>query len=187
MSTYTREHLRIDYGTMEWGAPTAIVYVEHPEERLHYGRTVWQLASTKGMPPFGKPDREDGRYLLHRLDGHRRRIHPEGDPDAPLNPNKFAGGDWHGSYPSADLETCIKYLVESLNEWEVEEADRWQIGDALYTLRTALGAFEDMDTPKQTKRLRDRWSEIRALVLAVEMVLFRDGEGASNGEGTEPA
>lgn len=178
-ATYTRDHLQIEYGTMEWGAPTAIIRVQHPDEHAEYGRTVWQLASPKGMPPWGRPDREDGWYLLHRLDGHRRLIHPKGDPNAPLDPNKFAGGDWHGSFPSDDLETCIGFLVDELNRWEIEEQERWRVVDAVHTLRNLLSQFDDLDTPRQVHSLRTRWASIRAQVLAVEMALFNSGtEGA---------
>lgn len=175
MTTYTREHLQIIYGTMHWGAPTALIQVVNPEAQ-HYGHSLWQLSSTKGMEPAGRPLKSDHHYLLHRLDGHRRYIHPEGDPDAPADPNVFLGGDWHGSFPSDDLETCIGLLVGELNEWEVEEDDRWRVADTVYHLRNLLSNFEDMDTAKSTKHIRGRWAEVRQAFLTVEMVLFRSAE-----------
>ena len=172
MTIYTREHLRIEYGTMHWGAPTALVQVDHPDAP-HYGRSLWQLSSTQGMEPAGRPLKSDHHYLLHRLDGRHRFAHPEGDPTAPLDPNVFAGGDWHGAFPSDVLQNCIDYLIESLNEWEAEEDDRWRVADTINTLRHILGQFEDTETAKSTKAIRDRWSEVRQAFLSVEMVLFR--------------
>lgn len=179
---YTREHLRITYGTMQWGAPSALIQVNLPDAP-HYGHTLWQLSSTQGMDTPGMVRASDGHYLLHRLDGYRRRIDPQGDPDAPADPNRFEGGDWHGAYPSADLETCIDYLLESLNEWEPEEDERWRVADTLLTLRQILGQFGDIETAKSTKQIRDRWSEVRQAFLAAEMALFRapDEKEASNG------
>jgi len=170
--TYTRDHLQITYGTMHWGAPTALIQVSHPDA-IHYGASLWQLSSTKGMEPAGRPLKSDGHYLLHRLDGHRRRVHPEGNPDAPLDPNVFAGGDWHGAFPSDDLETCIDLLVGELGEWEGEEDERWRVTDTLYSLRNILSQFEDTETAKSTKTIRDRWDEVRQAFLAAEMALFR--------------
>lgn len=181
--TYTREHLNITYGTMPWGAPTALVQVVYPDAP-HYGHTLWQLSSTQGMDTPGGKMPSDSHYLLHRLDGHRRRIDPEGDPNAPCDPNRFMGGDWHGSYPSGDLETCIDFLVESLNEWELEEDDRWRVADTIYHLRNLLSEFGDIETAKSTKAIRDRWSEVRQAFLTAEMTLFRRQDQAAMG-GTE--
>lgn len=94
MTTYTREHLQITYGTMRWGAPTALIQVVYPEAQ-HYGHTLWQLSSTKGMDTPGRAMKDDHHYLLHRLDGYRRRIDPGGDPDAPADPNVFQIGRAH--------------------------------------------------------------------------------------------
>lgn len=180
MTTYTREHLNITYGTLPWGAPTALIQVVLPEAP-HYGHTLWQLTSTKGMDTPGGKLISDHHYLLHRLDGYRRRIDPEGDPDAPADPNKYLGGDWHGSFPSDDLETCINYLVDELNEWEPEEDDRWRVADTLGHLRRLLAQFEDIETAKSTKQIRDRWSEVRQAFLTAEMALFRRQDQAAMG------
>lgn len=171
MTPYTREHLDITYGTMPWGAATALIQVNRPDAP-HYGASLWQLSSTAGLDTPGRTLKSDSHYLLHRLDGHRRFIHAEGDPRAPLDPNKFAGGDMHGAFPSADLETCIDYLLGALNEWEPEEDERWRVADTIYSLRNILGEFGDIETAKVTKTIRDRWAEVRQMFLAAEMALF---------------
>lgn len=183
MATYTRAHLQVEYGTTAWGSAAALIKVVNPEAP-NYGQTEWQLISPGGLDPL---DREPDacHYHLNRIDGGRGRGRTAIDPADP-EMMRYACGEWHGTFPTADLEQALGFLVDELTIWEREEDERWRVADLIGQLRRMIDDDIYCDTPRQTRDLRARWAEVKQAVAAVEMVLFRREE-REDGEGTRAA